>query len=143
MWHQLNSSAVIPDDCDVRLAVIDGNGTVHPLVFPCRRVGNSWIDSKLKRRVEVDPTHWQEWEETMKEPGLDNRHRDKNGEISRKHGNTLVRTLPKVYGAGFAPGCRDEDMLSDVLHKFDEASLSQLHRDHDGRHLEAKIRSRG
>ena len=27
----------------------------------------------------------------MKEPGLDNRHRDKNGEISRKHGNTLVK----------------------------------------------------
>lgn len=77
----------------------------------------------------------------MKEPGLDNRHRDKNGEISRKHGNTLVRTLRKLYGAGFAPGCRDEDKLSDVLHKFDEASLSQLHRDHDGRQLEGKIKS--
>lgn len=80
-------------------------------------------------------------EKTMKEPGLDNRHRDKNGEISRKHGNTLVRTLRKLYGAGFAPGCRDDDKLSDVLHKFDEASLSQLHRDHDGRHLEGKIKS--
>jgi hypothetical protein len=80
-------------------------------------------------------------EDAMKEPGLDNRHRDKNGEISRKHGNTLVRTLRKLYGAGFAPGCRDEDKLSDVLHKFDEASLSQLHRDHDGRQLEGKIKS--
>jgi hypothetical protein len=29
----------------------------------------------------------------MQQPGLDNRHRDKNGEISRKHGNTLIRTL--------------------------------------------------
>jgi hypothetical protein len=26
----------------------------------------------------------------MEEPGLDNRHRDKNGEISKKHGNTLI-----------------------------------------------------
>jgi hypothetical protein len=26
------------------------------------------------------------------------RHRDKNGEMSRKHGNTLVRTLRKHYG---------------------------------------------
>jgi hypothetical protein len=26
-------------------------------------VGNSWIDSKLRRLVEVDPTHWQEWTE--------------------------------------------------------------------------------
>jgi hypothetical protein len=27
------------------------------------------------------------------------RHRDKNGEISRKHGNTLIRTLRKTYGS--------------------------------------------
>ncbi|MGO8912561.1 MAG: hypothetical protein ACLQDM_24990 [Bradyrhizobium sp.] len=77
----------------------------------------------------------------MKEPGLDLRHRDKNGEISHKHGNTLVRTLRKIYGAGFAPGCPDAEKLSVVLHKFDEASLSQLHRDHDGRLLEGKIKS--
>jgi hypothetical protein len=77
----------------------------------------------------------------MKEPGLDHRHRDKNGEISRKHGNTLVRTLRKIYGAKFAPGCADEEKLSEVLHKFDESSLSQLHRDHDGAHLEKKIKA--
>jgi hypothetical protein len=41
----------------------------------------------------------------MQQPGLDNRHRDKNGEISRKHGNTLIRTLRETYGHGFAPGC--------------------------------------
>jgi len=81
-------------------------------------------------------------DDAMKEPGLDQRHRDKNGEIGRKHGNTLVRTLRKIYGAGFARGCRDDEKLSAVLHKFDEASLSQLHRDHDGRQLEGKIKSR-
>jgi hypothetical protein len=77
----------------------------------------------------------------MKEQGLDNRHRDKNGEISRKHGNTLVRTLRKIYGSGFAPGCRDEEKLSDVLHKCDATSLGQLHKDHDGRHLEGRIKA--
>jgi hypothetical protein len=77
----------------------------------------------------------------MKEPGLDNRHRDRNGEISRKHGNTLVRTLRKIYGSGFAPGCKDDEKLSDVLQKLDEPSLSQLVRDHQGGHLEGKIRS--
>jgi hypothetical protein len=40
----------------------------------------------------------------MKQPGLDQRHRDKNGEISRKHGNTLVRTLRMVHGPDFAEG---------------------------------------
>lgn len=80
-------------------------------------------------------------EEIMKESALENRHRDKNGEISRKHGNTLVRTLRKIYGSDFAPGCPDEEKLSNVLHKFNEASLSRLHKDHDGRHLEEKIKS--
>jgi len=75
----------------------------------------------------------------MKESGLDHRHRDKNGAISRKHGNTLVRTLRKIYGQNFAPGCGDEERLTDVLHKFHADSLTQLHKDHDAGHLEKKI----
>jgi hypothetical protein len=55
---------------------------------------------------------------------LDNRHRDKDGEISRKHGNTLVRTLRKIYGAAFAPGFQDATRLSDVLKTLDEPSLN-------------------
>jgi hypothetical protein len=76
----------------------------------------------------------------MKELGLDNRHRDKNGQISRKHGNTLVETLRKMYGSGFASKFRETDKLSDVLHKLDAASLSQLHKDHEGGHLGRKIK---
>ena len=63
MWHNVSAPEDVPSDRDVRLAVIDSNGTVHRLVFPCRRVGNSWIDAKFGRRVELDPTHWQEWTE--------------------------------------------------------------------------------
>ncbi|HET8919430.1 MAG TPA: hypothetical protein VFN27_07100 [Xanthobacteraceae bacterium] len=75
----------------------------------------------------------------MKQPGLDNRHRDKDGEISRKHGNTLVRTLRKIYGAGFAPGFSDNDRLSDVLQRSDEPTLTHLRRDHDMGTLADKI----
>jgi hypothetical protein len=57
------------------------------------------------------------------------RHRDGNGEIGRKHGNTSVGTLRKTYGASFALGCPDDEKLSDVLHKIDEHSLSGLSRD--------------
>jgi hypothetical protein len=67
----------------------------------------------------------------MKEPGLDNRHRDKNGEISRKHGDTLVGTLRKQYGAAFAPGFKDTDNLSNVLATLDETSLTKLIKDHN------------
>ena len=52
----------------------------------------------------------------MKQRGLHDRHRDKNGEISRKHGNTLTATLRKTYGKNFAEGCGDDEKLSDVLH---------------------------
>jgi hypothetical protein len=34
----------------------------------------------------------------MSKLGLDHRHRNKDGEISGKHGNALVRTLRKIYG---------------------------------------------
>ncbi len=64
------------------------------------------------------------------------RHRDKNGEMSRNHGNTLVRTLRKHYGVDFAYGCADTDKLGDVLHKLDEPSLSKLVRDLEGGKLE-------
>ncbi len=77
----------------------------------------------------------------MKEPGLDDRHRDKNGQISRKHGNTLVGTLRKIYGAGFGSKFKDTDKLTEVLHKLDAASLSQPHKDHEAGHLDHKIKS--
>lgn len=67
---------------------------------------------------------------------IDARHRDKNGEIGRKHGNTLIRTLRKTYGAHFAEGCPDDDKLSDVLHKMDEPPLSKLVHDHHAGKLE-------
>lgn len=62
----------------------------------------------------------------MKQPGLDARHRDKNGEVSRKHGNTLIRTLRETYGASFAAGISGEKKLSEVLTELDEPSLRQL-----------------
>jgi hypothetical protein len=77
----------------------------------------------------------------VKEPGLDDRHRDKDGEISRKHGNTLVRTLRKIYGQSFASGFAETDELSDVLQKdLAHFSLTQLRRDHAAGTLEGKIK---
>jgi hypothetical protein len=67
---------------------------------------------------------------------IDTRHRDKNGEISRKHGNTLIRTLRITYGPGFAPGFTDNAKLSEVLEKMDEPSLRHLIRDHNAGYLE-------
>src|ERR1700731_840917 len=78
-------------------------------------------------------------ERSMSKPSLDGRHRDKNGEISHKHGNTLIRTLRKIYGPGFAAGYPETEKLSEVLLQLNETSLSQLRRDHETGHLEHKI----
>jgi hypothetical protein len=78
-------------------------------------------------------------ENTMSKAGLDNRHRNKDGEISHKHGNTLIRTLRKVYGQSFTAGYPETEKLSEVLLKLNETSLSQLRRDYETGHLERKI----
>jgi hypothetical protein len=72
---------------------------------------------------------------------VDARHRDKDGEISRKHGNTLVGRLRISYGRAFAKGCADDDKLSDVLAKLDERSLSKLVRDHQAGVLPIRLRT--
>ena len=60
------------------------------------------------------------------QPGLDQRHRDADGEISRKHGNTQVGTLRQTYGIDFAVGRRSDMKLSTLLDQSGARSLSQL-----------------
>lgn len=38
----------------------------------------------------------------MKQPGLDGRHRDQDGQIEQKHGNTKNKNLPRPI-PGFGP----------------------------------------
>ena len=57
---------------------------------------------------------------------LDNRHRDTNGEISRKHGNTQIGTLRRIYGDQFASGRRADMKLSTLLRETGAPSLNQF-----------------
>jgi hypothetical protein len=77
----------------------------------------------------------------MKQPTLYHRHRDKDGEFSKRHGNTQVGTLRKTYGPAFASGLSDQDKLSDVLYRLDEPSLNKLMEDYAGGRLHAIIES--
>jgi hypothetical protein len=72
--------------------------------------------------------------------GLDHRHRDKNGHIAKKHGNTRIKTLRKIYGLSFAKGHPDDETLASLLHELDEPSLSKLIKDHEAGTLEGKIK---
>lgn len=61
-----------------------------------------------------------------KQPGLDGRHRDANGQISRKHGNTETKTLRDTYGEGFAEGRRSDTQLKTLLKDTNSKSLSEF-----------------
>jgi hypothetical protein len=62
--------------------------------------------------------------------GLDGRHRDKNGKIEKKHGNTRVAALRKQYGENFAEGRRKDMMLKTLLKETGSSSLHQYLRQH-------------
>jgi hypothetical protein len=57
VWEDISTA---PYDCDLELAVIDGN-RVHPLVFACRRTTSGWVKASARERVLVSPTHWRLW----------------------------------------------------------------------------------
>jgi hypothetical protein len=57
--------------------------------------------------------------------GLDNRHRDANGQISEKHGNTTVGKLREIYGEDFLSDWRSDALLETVRDETGK-SLSQL-----------------
>lgn len=70
---------------------------------------------------------------------LDYRHRDPDGLIAQKHGSTLIRTLRRLYGKSFAPGFQESAMLSQVLQKIDQPSLSAMLRDEELGKLTTKV----
>ena len=74
-------------------------------------------------------SHNKELNMSHKQPGLDGRHRDADGRIERKHGNTLVGTLRDKYGQEFAPGFRSDAKLSTVLERTKSDLSSRLLRD--------------
>lgn len=56
---------------------------------------------------------------------LDNRHRDRDGTIDRKHGNTRVDTLRETYGENFAADIRGDAKLETLLDRENCSSLSE------------------
>lgn len=62
---------------------------------------------------------------TAKQPGLDGRRRDDNGQTRAKNGNTHIGTLRETYGSGFAPGMRSDAHLSTLRQRTGE-SLSEI-----------------
>jgi hypothetical protein len=56
-WNEILS---VPAERDLEVAVIDKAG-VHRIAFPCRYKDGIWINANTRRQLEIDPTHWREW----------------------------------------------------------------------------------
>lgn len=65
-----------------------------------------------------------------KQPGLDARHRDRDGDIHRKRSDTQVKTLRKTYGADFLAGFWSDTTLGAVLKRTGADSLTELVKKH-------------
>lgn len=65
-----------------------------------------------------------------KQPGLDGRHRDEDGEIHRKMGNTLISTIRKT-DPDFAPGRRADMKLENLLKESGARSLTDFRKHHN------------
>jgi hypothetical protein len=55
--------------------------------------------------------------------GLDDRHRDKDGTIDRKQGNTRVATLRETYGENFGNEVRGDAKLKTLLERTGDETL--------------------
>jgi len=65
--------------------------------------------------------------------GLDGRHRDKDGRIDEKRGDTLVRTLRKEYGEDFLSGRRSDTKLSTIREQTGKSLTELVHQHKSGK----------
>jgi hypothetical protein len=55
--------SVAPSDADLEVCVMDFDGIVHALAFPCHKDEAGWVDASKKNRLDIQPTHWRTWTE--------------------------------------------------------------------------------
>ena len=56
-WKEIAS---VPLECDLEVAVIDKAG-IYPIGFACRYRDGIWINANTRKPLEINPTHWREW----------------------------------------------------------------------------------
>lgn len=53
--------ASAPSDRELEVCVLDYDGMVHALMFPCHRDGSEWVDHAGSKHLDIQPTHWRRW----------------------------------------------------------------------------------
>ncbi len=57
------SVSITPTDGDLEVCVMDYDGIVLALSYPCQKSGAGWVDASNKKHIDIQPTHWREWTE--------------------------------------------------------------------------------
>ena len=57
-WLPVSSA---PSDADLEVCIIDFDGILHALEFPCHKDKIGWFDAMTKKRLDIQPTHWRRW----------------------------------------------------------------------------------
>jgi len=55
--------SLAPSDADLKVCVTDYDGIVHALEFPCRKDKTGCFNASTKKRIDIQPTHWRNWNE--------------------------------------------------------------------------------
>lgn len=54
-------ASIAPSEGELELCVLDYDGIVHALMFPCHKDGTEWVDASSRKHVDIQPTHWRRW----------------------------------------------------------------------------------
>jgi hypothetical protein len=52
-----------PDEGDLEICVMNYDGIVSALKYPCHRSGAAWADASNRRLIDIQPTQWRKWTE--------------------------------------------------------------------------------
>jgi hypothetical protein len=55
--------SIAPSDRDLEVCVLDYDGIVHALAFPCHKDGAEWVDASDRKYADIEPTQWRKWTE--------------------------------------------------------------------------------
>ncbi len=55
--------SIAPPDGELEVCVVDYDGIIRALAYPCHKNGAHWVDASNKQRIDIQLTHWRKWTE--------------------------------------------------------------------------------
>jgi len=56
--------SIAPPDANLEVCVMDFDGIVIALAYPCHKNGADLVDASNKKHIDIQPTQWRKWSES-------------------------------------------------------------------------------